>query len=384
MSDLDFMNRALQLAEGGRGYVEPNPLVGAVVVRDGRIIGEGWHQRYGEAHAEVNALGAAGAAARSATLYVTLEPCCHHGKTPPCTDVIVGAGIRRVVAAMLDPFPQVAGKGVELLRAAGIAVDIALGETAARRMNAPYLKLLRTGRPYVHAKWAMTLDGKIATRSGDSKWITGEAARQRAHELRGRMDAIIIGRGTLIADDPWLTARPPGPRTAARIVLTASGELPASFRLLETISEAPVIVFTRKANVAQFGALLERGCEVVGLDDPEKPGVSVDAVLDELGRRRMTNVLVEGGAAVLGAFLDARAIDEVHAFVAPTLIGGRDALTPVAGGGVERIGEALRLAEWRFEQVGDDLLIRGWVADTAPGIVGGDHEACPPKGRTMG
>jgi diaminohydroxyphosphoribosylaminopyrimidine deaminase/5-amino-6-(5-phosphoribosylamino)uracil reductase len=239
-------------------------------------------------------------------------------------------------------------------------------------MNAPYLKLLRTGRPYVHAKWAMTLDGKLATRSGDSKWITGEAARRRAHELRGRMDAIIIGRGTLIADDPQLTARPPGPRTPARIVLTASGELPASFRLVETINEAPVMVFTRKANVARLGGLMERGCEVVGLDDPEEAGVSVDAVLAELGRRRMTNVLVEGGAAVLGAFFDARAIDEVHAFVAPVLIGGEDPLSPVPGAGVERINEALRLTEWRFEQVGDDLLIHGRVADCAEGTASAD------------
>src|SRR5207253_7885382 len=211
--------RALELAERGRGYVEPNPLVGAVVVHDGRIIGEGWHQRYGEAHAEVNALTAAGDAARGATLYVTLEPCCHHGKTPPCTDAVLRAGVQRVVAAMLDPFPQVSGKGADLLRAAGVTVDVGLCEAEARRLNAPYLKLLATGLPYVTAKWAMTLDGKIATRTGDSKWISNEASRRRVHELRGRMDAIIVGIGTALADDPLLTARPTGPRTPARIVL---------------------------------------------------------------------------------------------------------------------------------------------------------------------
>ena len=180
-ADEGWMRRALELAERGRGAVEPNPLVGAVLVRDGRAVGEGWHQRYGEAHAEVNALAAAGDDARGATLYVTLEPCCHHGKTPPCTDAILRAGIGRVVAAMSDPFPQVAGKGADQLRAAGVAVEFGVCEAAARRLNAPYLKLLATGRPYVHAKWAMTLDGKIATRTGDSKWISNEASRRRVH-----------------------------------------------------------------------------------------------------------------------------------------------------------------------------------------------------------
>src|SRR5437764_12544149 len=215
-TDGQWMRRALELAERGRGYVEPNPLVGAVVVRDGRLVGAGWHQRYGQAHAEVNALAAAGEAARGATLYVTLEPCCHVGKTPPCTDAVIRAGVARVVAAMSDPFPQVAGRGAELLRQAGLAVEVGPCEAEARRLNAPYLKLLARGRPYVHAKWAMTLDGKIATRSGDSKWISNRASRQVVHDLRGRVDGIVVGAGTALADDPQLTARPPGPRTAVR------------------------------------------------------------------------------------------------------------------------------------------------------------------------
>src|SRR5438094_5754489 len=217
--DEPWMRRALELAEKGRGAVEPNPLVGAVVVRNDTVAGEGWHQRYGGPHAEVHALAAAGEAARQATLYVTLEPCCHHGKTPPCTDAILRAGINRVVAAMTDPFPQVAGKGAALLRAAGVVVEFGAGEAEARRLNAPYLKLLATGRPYVHAKWAMTLDGKIATRTGDSKWISNEVSRWRVHELRGRMDAIVVGIGTALADNPRLTVRPPGPRTPLRIIL---------------------------------------------------------------------------------------------------------------------------------------------------------------------
>src|SRR5438876_10929485 len=224
-SDWHWMRRALELAEGGRGYVEPNPLVGAVLVRDHQLVGEGWHQRYGEAHAEVHALAAAGPAARGATLYVTLEPCCHIGKTPPCTEAVMRAGIERVVAAMVDPFPQVAGRGAALLRDAGILVEMGLGEAEARRINAPYLKLLATGRPYVHAKWAMTLDGKIATRTGDSKWISNEASRRIVHTLRGRMDAIIVGIGTVLADDPLLTARPAGQRTAVRVVLDSQGRM---------------------------------------------------------------------------------------------------------------------------------------------------------------
>ena len=210
MSDLDSINRALELAARGRGLVEPNPLVGAVVVRDGRIVGEGWHEKFGQAHAEVNALNQAGEQARGATLYVTLEPCRHQGKTPPCTDAILRAGIRRVVASMHDPFPAVAGQGFSILQEAGVDVAIGIGGPAARQLNAPYLTLLRAGRPWIHGKWAMTLDGKIASVTGSSQWITSEASREKVHKLRGRMDAIIVGRGTLIADDPLLTARAAG------------------------------------------------------------------------------------------------------------------------------------------------------------------------------
>jgi diaminohydroxyphosphoribosylaminopyrimidine deaminase/5-amino-6-(5-phosphoribosylamino)uracil reductase len=353
MSDDErLMARALELAERGRGFVEPNPLVGAVVVRDSQVVGEGWHHRYGQAHAEVNALAEAGPRARGATVYVTLEPCCHHGKTPPCTDALLAAGVARVVAALTDPFPQVAGKGAEVLRAAGVAVEFGPGAAAARRQNAPYLKLLTTGRPYVHAKWAMTLDGKIATRTGDSKWISGEASRQRVHQLRGRMDAVIVGIDTVLADDPLLTARPPGPRTATRIVLDSHGRLPAASQLVRTAAEAPLLVATLDGLPRSAGEVLRLPKQG---DHP-----SVAALLDELGRRRMTNVLVEGGANVLGSFFDARAVDEVHVFIAPKIVGGVAALGPVFGQGVERIADALQLAAWEFERIGDDILLHGW------------------------
>jgi diaminohydroxyphosphoribosylaminopyrimidine deaminase/5-amino-6-(5-phosphoribosylamino)uracil reductase len=358
--DEPWMRRALVLAEQGRGAVEPNPLVGAVVVLDGVCVGEGWHQRYGGPHAEVHALAAAGEAARGATLYVTLEPCCHHGKTPPCTDALLHAGIARVVAAMADPFPEVAGKGAELLRQAGVVVEIWLCEAEARRLNAPYLKLLSHGTPYVHAKWAMTLDGKIATRTGDSKWISNEASRRRVHELRGRMDAIITGIGSVLADDPSLTARPPGPRTPARVVLDARGRLPPSSQLVRTAWDSSVIVVTAMdAPEAWRDELRSLGCEVLPAPLPgARPAVAW--MLDELGRRRMTNVLVEGGSEVLGSFRDAGEIDEVHVFIAPKLVGGADAVPAMAGGGCKAIAEALPLREWRVEMIEGDLYVHGW------------------------
>lgn len=355
MSDADLMTRALDLAARGRGFVEPNPLVGALVVRDGHIVGEGWHERFGQAHAEVHALNRAGDRARGATLYVTLEPCCHFGKTPPCTEAVLRAGVRRVVFAMLDPFPQVAGQGAARLRAAGIVVEVGVGEAQARRLNAPYLKRLRTGRPWVHAKWAMTLDGKIATRTGQSKWITGEAARARVHELRGRMDAIVVGKGTLLADDPLLTARPPGPRTPVRVVLTTTGEaMPTSCRLLETVDTAPVVVVTTAAGAERLAGWRDRGAEVIALPAPD-----VQSALTEFGRRGMTNVLVEGGAETLGRFRDADEIDEVHAFVAPKVFGGRQAMTPIGGTGVSEPGQGWALSEWDVERIGDDVWIHG-------------------------
>jgi diaminohydroxyphosphoribosylaminopyrimidine deaminase/5-amino-6-(5-phosphoribosylamino)uracil reductase len=358
-SDDQWMRRALALAENGRGAVEPNPLVGALVVHGGACVGEGWHQRYGGPHAEVHALAAAGEAARGATLYVTLEPCCHHGKTPPCTDAVLRAGIARVVAAMADPFPQVAGKGGALLSAAGVAVEVGLCEPEARRLNAPYLKLLSTGRPYVHAKWAMTLDGKIATRTGDSKWISNEASRRCVHELRGRMDAIVVGVGTALADDPQLTARPPGPRTATRIVLDSTGRLPEESQLVRTAREVPALVAaTPRIATEKAARLREQGCEVLVL--PEEAGrPAVAALLDELGLRRMTNLLVEGGGEVLGAFRDAGEIDEVHAYIAPKLAGGAGAPTAMGGAGAATIAEALMLAEWQVEVVEGDVYLHG-------------------------
>lgn len=361
-----WMRRALDLAVRGRGAVEPNPMVGAVVLdAAGALIGEGWHRKFGEAHAEVNALAAAGDRARGGTLIVTLEPCCHWGKTPPCTDAVLRSGVRRVVAAMADPFPKVAGGGVKLLRDAGLEVHVGLCEAEARRLNAPYLKLLRTGRPWVHLKWAMTLDGKIATRTGDSKWISSEESRAKVHELRGGVDAVIVGRGTVVADDPLLTARPPGPRVAARVVLSASGALPEQCHLRATARDIPVIVFTAAGNESKLAGWAADGADVVALPASDT-ALSPDAVLADLGRRRMTNVLVEGGAGVLGSFLDSQAADEFHVFVAPKLVGG-PAPSPVAGAGVPRIADALRLTEFTSEPSGGDVYLHGFTPTSLPG-----------------
>lgn len=350
------MQHALALAASGRGFVEPNPMVGAVVLDSaGQFVGEGWHQKFGGPHAEVFALTAAGERARGGTLIVTLEPCCHHGKTPPCTDAVLKAGIARVVVAMADPFPKVAGGGLAVLRNAGVEVHVGLCEADAVALNAPYLKLLRTGRPWVHAKWAMTLDGKIATRTGDSKWISGEESRRRVHELRGRMDAIVVGSGTVFADDPLLTARPPGPRVPARVVLARSGNLSEQCQLRATARDVPVIVYA--AHGRRLEGWAADGAEIV---TPPDGSVSLDTVLADLGRRRFTNVLIEGGAGVFGSVFDACAADECHIFIAPKLFGGLGAFSPLAGIGASSAHDSIALQRMTFEPSGEDIYIHGF------------------------
>jgi diaminohydroxyphosphoribosylaminopyrimidine deaminase / 5-amino-6-(5-phosphoribosylamino)uracil reductase len=353
-----WMHRALQLAEQGRGHVEPNPLVGAVIVRDGKIVGEGWHQRYGEAHAEVNALALAGKAGRGATLYVTLEPCCQQGKTPPCTDALIRAGIARVVAALEDPFGQVAGQGAALLRAAGIPVKFGIGAAEARRQNAPYLKLLATGRPYVHAKWAMSLDGKIATKTGDSQWISNDASRRRVHQLRGRMDGILVGIGTALADDPLLTARPPGPRTACRVILASQGRLPKTSQLVRTAAQVPTLIVVQAPDEAVLGPLKAAGCEILALPADYEGKPDLQLLLDELGRRRWTNLLVEGGSAILGKLFDRDAVDEIHVFVGSKILGGTLAKSPVGGQGTEDIASSANWITETIENVDGDAYLR--------------------------
>ena len=350
--DLLWMHRALELAGRGRGSVEPNPMVGAVVLdATDEFAGEGWHERYGGPHAEVHALNAAGDQARGGTLYVTLEPCCHHGKTPPCTEAILRSGIRRAVVSLGDPFPAVSGGGISQLQQAGLQVELGLADSEAKPLYGPYFKLLSTGKPWVIAKWAMSLDGKIATRTGDSQWISSEESRRVVHELRGRVDAVLVGRGTVLADDPMLTARPPGPRIAARVVVAGSGELPEACKLRSTIDEAPVLVFAKPEHLGKLEGWKADGAEVLPME-------TIEDVLVELGRRRFTNVLVEGGAGLLGSLFGADAIDVANAFIAPIMIGGSQAPSPVGGRGAEFLHRAMAFDSVCVERHGRDTLIR--------------------------
>jgi len=355
------MGYALELAGRGLGSVEPNPAVGAVLVDDDlRLISAGWHEKFGGRHAEINALEQAGGRSRGATLYVTLEPCSHYGKTPPCAPAIIAAGVRKVIVAMQDPAPHVDGEGVRILRDAGVEVDVGLLTAEARRLTAPFVKLIRTGAPYVHAKWAMSLDGRIATRRGDSKWISSDESRQLVHRLRGRMDAIIAGIGTVLADDPLLTARPPGPRVAARIVVDTHGRLPLESQLVRTAGAAPVMAaVAATAPDDRCARLSQAGVEVVRLTpaDGQRAGVNVQGLLHELGQRRMTNILIEGGGRLLGAFADAGLIDEYHVFIAPTLIGGAEAPGPLQGRGAEHLADATTVEGVVAQAVGRDLYI---------------------------
>jgi diaminohydroxyphosphoribosylaminopyrimidine deaminase/5-amino-6-(5-phosphoribosylamino)uracil reductase len=358
--DRRFMLRALELAARGRGAVEPNPMVGAVLVRDGRVLTEGRHRRFGGPHAEAEALAAAAAAGvdvAGATAYVTLEPCCHtNKKTPPCTEALIAAGVARVVAAVEDPDPNVSGRGLARLREAGIAAEAGLCEAEARRLIAGYLKLRTVGRPWVICKWAQSLDGRIATASGDSKWISGEPARRRVHEVRSWCDGVCVGVRTLAADDPLLTNRGGTGRQPTRVVLDAALNTPPDCRLIQTAREVPVLIAAAEGAPADRAALLTgAGAEVLRLPAPAGR-IDLPALLDELGRRQWTYLLVEGGSAVHGSFLGAGLADELMVFLAPRLIG--PGLPPAELPEIERIERALPLGRPEVESIGDDLLLR--------------------------
>ncbi len=357
------MLRALELARRAQGRTSPNPLVGAVLVKDGRVVGEGFHRRAGAAHAEVEALRAAGAAARGATAFVTLEPCAHHGRTPPCADGLIAARVAQVYSAGEDPNPRVNGGGHAALRAAGIRVRTGLCAEQAREINLPFFKYVACGRPWVTAKFAMSLDGKLATRRGESQWITAEAARRRGHHLRNMTDAVLVGAGTALADDPRLTTRLPETesdiRNPLRIVVDSSGRVPLTARMFtEELPGNAVLATTEAAASEHCSALRERGVQVWRLPADENGRVELGALLDEIGRREMLTLL---GSELTGAFVAAGLLDEVCAFVAPLLIGGRAAPGPVGDPGAGALAQALRLGNLVTEKIGADVLIRGEV-----------------------
>lgn len=365
-ADAHHMQRALDLAERGRGRVAPNPLVGCVIVAGGAVVGEGWHQRAGEAHAEVNALRAAGDAARGATAYVTLEPCDHHGRTPPCTEALIGAGVGRVVVASLDPNPRVNGAGVARLRAAGIDVDVGLLGDAADEQNEVFRTAQLLGRPFVLYKTAMSLDGKVALSSGPARWITGPEARRRVHRWRNEYAAIAVGSGTVLADDPSLTTRlEPGDgegRTPVKVIFDGRARTPVNARLFEPDEAGEparvIVVASAAAPTDDVAALEARGAEVLRLGSGNgRPPIR--SALEELLRRGLTSLLLEGGGTLASAFFGAGAVDKVAWFVAPKLLGGADAPGPLAGAGAERIDDAVLIDRMHTETVGDDLLITG-------------------------
>lgn len=346
------MRRALRLARRAQGLAEPNPMVGAVLARDGKVVGEGYHRRYGGPHAEVEALREAGRQAQGATFYVTLEPCCHWGKTPPCTDAVLAAGIRRVVMAMVDPFAQVHGRGAAILRRAGVRVEAGLLEDEARTLNAPFVTRVNDGRPFVIAKWAQSLDGCIATAGGESKWISSEISRQTVQVLRGRVDGILVGIGTALADDPLLIARPNRGRDirrlATRIVLDSQCRLPVESQLVRTVSTAPLLVVhaarlgrvaeSRRKLLAARGVMLHAVAQKAG-----GGGLDLAALLRHLGKLEYSNLLVEGGGGVLGSFVRAGLVDEAQVFIAPLVIGGANARRAVGGPDLAKLAQSFRL-----------------------------------------
>ncbi|MBL4883020.1 MAG: bifunctional diaminohydroxyphosphoribosylaminopyrimidine deaminase/5-amino-6-(5-phosphoribosylamino)uracil reductase RibD [Planctomycetaceae bacterium] len=372
------MQFAIALAKQGQGFVEPNPMVGAVIVDDDlRVIAHGYHELYGGPHAEANAIQAAGlhdntglqektglqdnaVTLNNATLFVTLEPCAHQGKTPPCAQAVIAAGIRKVYIGCADPAVHTSGKGIELLRQAGLEVKIGLLQTEAQNLIRPFTKLMTTGLPYVHAKWAMTLDGRIASHTGSSKWISNEQSRHIVHQIRGRMDGILVGAGTVRADDPLLTTRPAGARIATRIVLDSKALLSLDSKLVQSISQAPLIVAcSTNATEDRCHQLSQAGVEVIRCPQDRQNRPSINHLLCKLGKRKMTNLLVEGGAETLGTFFDNSLVDEVHVFVAPRIIGGQNSPGPVAGLGIAEMSQAFSFQDMTTSSIAGDLYFNG-------------------------
>jgi diaminohydroxyphosphoribosylaminopyrimidine deaminase/5-amino-6-(5-phosphoribosylamino)uracil reductase len=380
--DQSYMKLALKLAKKGAGWVSPNPMVGAVLVKDGQIVGRGYHRRVGAPHAEVEALGRAGEAARGAELYVTLEPCNHQGRTPPCTQAVLAAGVRRVLIATPDPNPQVAGGGAAFLQSQGVEVQTGLLDAQARRLNEAWFKWVATGLPFVIAKAACSLDGKIATAQGESQWLTGEAARAYGHRLRHEYDAILVGIDTVLADDPQLTTRLPGRKSQnpepstrnpgkdpIRVILDSRLRIPLAARILHLDSPAPTwVACTEAAPSAKIKALQDLGAEVLVLpaagasESGSAPGrVALQPLLELLGRRQVQSLLVEGGAKVLGAFFAASLVDKFYFFYAPLFLGGSAAPGVLGGPGIPRLQDAPRARDLVIRRLGPDVMLSGYL-----------------------
>ena len=359
LDDSGYMRIALELARNGEGHVSPNPMVGAVIVKDGRIIGKGWHERFGEAHAEINALRSATEPVRGATMFVTLEPCCHHGHQPPCTDALISSGIARVVAASSDPNPLVSGKGFRMLREHGIAVTEGVLRDEADRLNEIFLHYISGRHPFIALKHAMSLDGKIAAYTGMSRWITGEEARTHAHRLRNCYSALMAGIGTVLADDPLLTCRIPGGRNPVRIILDTHLRIPLSSRIAATAGSVPTIIVTCSSDREARKRFEDSGCRVLEAESGSDGRIALSPLMKRLGDEGIDSILVEGGGTVAWSLLAEGLVNKVYGYIAPKIIGGRDALTPVEGEGVRSPDEAFVLRHMEMRMLGPDLLIEG-------------------------
>lgn len=357
LTDEIFMREALRIARNAEGRTSPNPLVGAVIVRDGKIIAEGWHRAAGTPHAEIHALNMAGELAKNSTLYVTLEPCSHFGRTPPCAKAIVAAGIKRVVAAMTDPNPKVAGRGFDILRAAGVEVDVGILEDDARKLNEVFLKYITEKLPFVTMKFACSLDGKIATASGESQWISGIESRKFTHHLRDINDAILVGVGTVLADNPTLTTRLVEGKNPVRVILDSNARTPLNSNVVTDKSARTIIAVTENVPQEKISALETHGVEIITAGSGGR--VDLNILMRELAEREITSVLVEGGGTVHFAMIKAGLVDKIFAFIAPKIIGGKNALTAVEGEGFENLSEAFKLKNFTAQKLGDDVLIVG-------------------------
>src|SRR6056297_223853 len=368
MDDQFYMRIALDLAENGRGYTSPNPMVGAVAVKDGTIIGKGWHEVLGGPHAEVNALDHAGEKAAGATLYVTLEPCHHYGRTPPCTERILAAGIRRVVIAAADPNPKVTGGGADYLKSQGLDITIGVCEEAALEQNEAFFKFIRTGRPFVFLKCAATLDGRIATRTGDSKWVTGPASRQYVHELRHWADGIMVGVGTVKADNPSLTTRLDDKKGVDphRIILDTRLSIPEDAKVLQIESASDtLIIFHQPDDPEKPGRLAEKGVKLI--QAPLKGDwIDISAVMDILGHRNITSLLTEGGSQIMGSAVRSGVADKIYFFYAPKILGGDDGMPVCSGIGPATMAGSIPIDDIRVKRFDGDVMISGYFGYASP------------------
>lgn len=358
MGDEEFMREALRIAKNALGRTSPNPLVGAVVVKDGKIIAEGWHRQAGTPHAEIHALNMAGELARGATLYVTLEPCSHFGRTPPCAQKIIDCGIKKVVAAMKDPNPKVSGRGFELLKSAGIEVEVGICESEARKLNEIFIKWIKTGLPFVTMKFASSLDGKIATATGESQWITCLESRKFVHKLRDINDAVLVGIGTVLADNPSLTTRLIEGKSPIRVILDSKARISLDSKVLTDKSARTIIAVTENAPPEKISALKACGAEVIIAGYEQ---IDLKMLMKMLAAQEITSILVEGGGQVHFSMMKAGLVDKIYGFIAPKIIGGSKSLTAVEGEGFLKLSEAMTLKNFTSEKIGEDILISGYV-----------------------